>query len=259
MPKESDAAKHPEPDRCRKSSPLPGIFVGTSGWGNSSWKPGFYPAKPCSKQFLTYYASQLNTVEVNYTFRSLPTRTMLEGWLGAVPPSFKFSFKAPQRITHFQRLRESGAALTELAEALQIVVDAGQIGPILFQLPPNFKADTARLESFLATATKTKLRLAFEFRHASWFTGEVYKLLRQHDAALCVAESDELQTPDEATASFRCYRLRKSEYSKTALTKVAASLRESAATGDVFAYFKHEDEPTGALSAVAVLHRVQQP
>ncbi len=226
-------------------------YAGTSGWAYSSWKPGFYPAGASQKKFLEYYASRLNSVEVNYTFRSLPTEAMLNTWLAAVGPEFRFSFKAPQRITHVLRLKDCGEALERFAGALKPVVKARRMGVVLFQLPPNFKADAARLNAFLHEARKTRLRLAFEFRNASWFTDEVFSILRKHKAALCVAESDELETPDIVTAPFACYRFRKSRYSKKKLGEIAAGLCNR--SGDVYAYFKHEEEPTGALRAVAVL------
>jgi uncharacterized protein YecE (DUF72 family) len=229
------------------------IWVGCSGWAYPSWRPDFYPAKTPVKKLLEAYAARLNSVEVNYTFRTLPTPSMVTGWLGATPEVFRFSFKAPQRITHFQRLRDSGAAIAALAQAVQPVNDAGRLGVILFQLPPNFAANTALLANFLAEAASTKLNLAFEFRHASWFQDATYATLEQHGAALCVAASDDLETPDIITAPFTCYRLRRSKYTEAELEAIRQTLANRAKHGEVFAYFKHEDEPTGPLRASAVL------
>ncbi len=229
------------------------MYVGCSGWAYASWKPGFYPARLSSKKLLEFYATQLNSVEVNYTFRSLPGRATVENWLAQTGEDFRFSFKAPQRITHIRRLRDCGADLKNFAAAIEPVAAGGRLGLILFQLPPNFRADAQRLAGFLKEAGELRLRLAFEFRHDSWFDSGVYQLLEQHNAALCVAESDELTTPDIATAPFACYRLRKSEYSSAELHAIRNKLAERSATGDVFAYFKHEDEPTGVLRAMKVL------
>jgi uncharacterized protein YecE (DUF72 family) len=226
--------------------------VGCSGWAYPSWKPEFYPAAVSSKRLLEFYATRLNSVEVNYTFRTLPTPEQVQNWLVQTGENFRFSFKAPQRMTHIQRLKECGAALEELAAALQPVVQAGRMGLVLFQLPPNMKADVDRLTAFLRDAKKLKLRMAFEFRHASWFDAATYKALEQGESALCVAESDELETPDVATAEFACYRLRKSEYSPDRMKALAKLFAEKAAVGDVYAYFKHEDEPTAALRAVTL-------
>lgn len=234
------------------------LYVGTSGWAYPTWKPGFYPADVPSRAFLHNYASRLTSVEVNYTFRTLPTVPQLQGWLDATPPGFRFSFKAPQQITHFQRLRGSKAATAAFIEAIEPARTANRLGPLLFQLPPNFVADAKRLAAFLALSVlrESALQLTFEFRHPSWFAEPIYEILRRHNAALCVAESDDLVTPDIATASFRCYRLRRNGgYSTTNLRAFATRFTELASQQEVFVYFKHEDEPTGALNAEAMLKK----
>jgi len=234
------------------------LYAGTSGWAYPTWKPGFYPAEVPSRAFLHNYASRLTSVEVNYTFRALPTESQLQGWLYATPPGFRFSFKAPQQITHFQRLRGSKATTAEFIAAIEPARTANKLGPLLFQLPPNFAADTNRLTAFLAMPPlrDPALQLAFEFRHASWFTEPVYEILRRHNAALCVAESDDLVTPDVPTASFRCYRLRRNGgYSAPRLKAFATRFTELASMQEVFVYFKHEDEPTGARNAESMLKK----
>lgn len=233
------------------------VFIGTSGWAYSSWKPGFYPQALPQRKFLEYYATQLNSVEVNYTFRQLPTESMLTGWLAATGAGFRFSFKAPQRITHILRLRDCSDAVAALSRALAPVVAAGRMGVLLFQLPPNFKADVSRLDSFLLDADTCGLRMAFEFRHSTWFCDEVYAVLRRHSAALCVAESEDLETPDIVTAPFASYRFRNSGYSQTQLEVIENTLRQRSAGGEIFAYFKHEVQPTGAVYAVDRLRRLQ--
>ena len=231
----------------------PNLFVGTSGWAYPTWKPGFYPAEVPSRAFLHVYATHLTAVEVNYTFRALPTVAQLEEWLRATPPGFRFSFKAPQAITHFARLREAAPAVERFIASLAPMQEAGRLGPLLFQLPPNFLADPGRLRSFLQIPVFEKsqaFQIAFEFRHPSWFSEETYAALRDHGAALCVAETDDLVTPDIATAAFRCYRLRRDGgYSPTELEAFAARFTEHAAHGEVFAFLRHQEEPTGALNA----------
>ena len=244
-------------------APAPaGLFAGTSGWAYNTWKPGFYPATTPSRAFLHYYASRLTSVEVNSTFSKLPTREQLEAWLQATPPGFRFSFKAPQSITHFKRLIDTQAAVAEFIAALKPARIADKIGPLLFQLPPNFKADNARLAAFLkapafkSSINSTKLQLAFEFRHPSWFSEPTYAILRRHNVALCVAESDNLTTPDIRTADFTCFRLRRNGgYSSPELSAFANRFTALTQQGEVFVYFKHEDEPTGALNAVTMLCR----
>lgn len=236
------------------------IYAGTSGWAYPTWKPDFYPAKTPAKKFLEFYASQLTSVEVNYTFRALPTEKMLESWLASTPASFHFSFKAPQRITHFRRLRDCDADVAQFIATLEPVRQAGKLGLLLFQLPPNFKADAALLTAFLATPAMRLsgvTRIAFEFRHQSWFSDEIYAVLHQHEAALCIAQSDDLVSPEVHTATaFTCFRLRSSGgYSSVELDSFAKRFTALAQQRDVYAYFKHEDEPTGALNAKAFLDR----
>jgi uncharacterized protein YecE (DUF72 family) len=236
------------------------FWIGCSGWAYPTWKPEFYPPKTSPKKMLEYYATQLSSVEVNYTFRHLPSATTVDGWLAQVEADFRFSFKAPQRITHIKRLKECSDALSAFYSALLPIIRAGRMGVVLFQLPPNLKADRERLAAFLKEAAPegtTTLRIAFEFRHESWFTSEIFDLLRQHQAALCVAESDELATPDVVTAPFCCYRLRKSDYGAADLQQIEQQLMAKAALGDVFAYIKHEDTPKGALQAAALLNKLR--
>jgi uncharacterized protein YecE (DUF72 family) len=232
------------------------LFAGTSGWAYTTWKPGFYAANVPSRAFLHVYASRLTSVEVNYTFRTLPTEPQLQGWIDATPPGFRFGFKAPQRITHFQRLRNSHEAVAEFVASLQPARTAGKLGPLLFQLPPNFALDLTRLDDLLAAPAlrENPFQVAFEFRHPSWFSEETHALLRHHNAALCIAESDELATPEVHTADFFCYRLRRNGgYRPEELQAFAKRFKTLAKKGEVFAYFKHEDEPTGALNAEATL------
>jgi uncharacterized protein YecE (DUF72 family) len=237
------------------------IYAGTSGWAYPTWKPDFYPPGTPAKRFLEFYASQLTSVEVNYTFRTLPTEKMLEGWLASTPAHFRFSFKAPQRITHFRRLRDCDADVAQFLAALDPIRSAGKLGSLLFQLPPNFKADTGLLTAFFTTPAlqiSNIPRIAFEFRHESWFSDEIYGILRQHDAALCIAESDDLKTPEVHTAvGFTCFRLRSSGgYTSVELDSFAKHFAALAQQRDVYVYFKHEDEPTGALNAKAFLDRI---
>jgi uncharacterized protein YecE (DUF72 family) len=228
------------------------VWLGCSGWAYPSWRPGFYPEKTPLKRLLEAYSARLNSVEVNYTFRALPSSAVVEGWLRATPEHFRFSLKAPQRLTHFQKLRGSGAVLGALLAAAEPLRAAGRLGAVLLQLPPTFRCDKDVLRLCLQEAEPLALRLAFEFRHASWFDDDVYALLREHRAALCVAESDDLVTPEVRTAPFAAYRLRRSAYSEAELAKTAERLTAAALAGDVFAYFKHEEQPDGPLRAAAV-------
>jgi uncharacterized protein YecE (DUF72 family) len=252
----------PRVSQVRPPSSSERLYAGTSGWAYPTWKPEFYPAGTPAKRFLEFYATQLTSVEVNYTFRTLPTAKMLDGWLTATPPNFRFSFKAPQRITHFKRLRECEDDVAQFVTALEPVRQAGKLGLLLFQLPPNFKADAERLSGFLAAPalqTKSAPPIAFEFRHESWFSDETYAILREHNAALCIAESDDLLSPEVHTATdYTCYRLRRNGgYSALELDAFAKRFTTLAEKHDVYVYFKHEDEPTGALNATTFLARAR--
>lgn len=226
------------------------VYAGTSGWAYPSWKPRFYPPKLASKKFLEHYATRLNTVEVNYTFRRYLTEKLATNWLAATPAYFRFSFKAPQGITHVKRLRDAGELTRSFLASLQPVCEAGKMGVVLFQLPPFSQADPALLDEFVGQLPST-MRFAFEFRHASWFSEAIYELLRGRNLALCIAESEKLTVPEVATADFVYYRLRKGEYS--AADRKAIRQRVAGHSGDVFVYYKHEDDPAGAMYAEELL------
>jgi uncharacterized protein YecE (DUF72 family) len=238
-----------------QSWPMGKIYAGTSGWAYVSWKPLFYPAKLPAAKFLSYYSTRLNSVEVNYTFRSLPTEKLLGRWIDAASPDFKFAFKAHQGITHFRRLRDASGLALDFIASLEPMRKAEKLGPVLFQLPESLKADVKLLEDFLARLP-SRFRAAFEFRDPSWFNDEVSNALRKANVALCEAESDDLETLHVSTADFSYLRLRKEKYSpkarKEAETRVAALARR----GDVFVYFKHGETPEGAQHAEALLKNV---
>jgi uncharacterized protein YecE (DUF72 family) len=228
------------------------VYAGTSGWAYASWKPEFYPAKLAPAKFLGYYATRLNSVELNYTFRRFPTGKLLSGWIEATPGDFKFAVKAHQNITHIKRLRDTTSFTADFLAALEPLQEAGKLGPVLFQLPPFLKCDLELLKEFLERVPP-QIRAAFEFRHASWFSEEVYALLRKADAALCQAESEKLETPKVETASFTYLRLRKEEYSAKERKEISESVSTLAKRGDVFVYFKHEETAEGALYAEGLL------
>jgi uncharacterized protein YecE (DUF72 family) len=231
------------------------LYVGTSGWAYPSWKPAFYPEKLAQTKFLTYYASQLNTVEVNLTFRQLLKETTAQKWIDQSPENFRFGIKAHQVLTHIKRLKGTEEFLARFVSAIEPLARNGKIGPVLFQLPPNLKADTALLNEFMATVPRG-IQAAFEFRHESWFADDVFSCLKQHNRALCIAESEVRNTPDVVTSDFCYYRYRKPEYTADERSAMIARMHEHLAAGrDAYVYFKHEETPQGALYAVDVLKR----
>jgi uncharacterized protein YecE (DUF72 family) len=228
------------------------LYAGTSGFAYPSWKPDFYPEKLPSKKFLSYYSERLNAVEVNYTFRRLPSASTLENWVNQTRAGFVFPLKAHMRITHIQRLKPS--EFTEVFfRAIEPLRTARRLGPVLFQLPPALKCDEAVLADFLATLPRD-IRCAFEFRHPSWLAPPVYQLLEKYGAALCLAESEKLVIPEVVTANFVYSRLRMPEYSPEDRQEIAARAEQLLAQGrDVYVFFKHEDTPAGALYAEELL------
>ncbi len=229
------------------------LFAGTSGWAYPSWKPDFYPQKLAQKKFLNFYAMQLNAVEVNFTFRQLVKESTLQNWLAETPAEFRFTVKAHQVITHIKRLMGIEDFLPRFLGTIEPLASAGRLAPVLFQLPPNLNVDQELLTAFLQTLPRG-LQSAFEFRHNSWFVDETYASLRQQNAALCVAETEERTTPDVVTADFAYYRFRKPTYTADEKKSMVDRIQQHLAAGrDVFAYFKHDETPEGAIYARELL------
>jgi uncharacterized protein YecE (DUF72 family) len=234
------------------------LYAGTSGFSYPTWKPRFYPAKLPSARFLDYYATRLNCVEANYTFRTYASEKTLDNWIGKTPDGFLFCPKAHMRITHILKLRGAEEAARGFLASLEPLTRAKRLGPILFQLPPAMKADVDTLAAFLSILPKT-IRCAFEFRHPTWFTTEVFDLLRGAGAALCIAESEKLESPEVSTADFVYYRLRKPDYSDDDQAAITAKVKQLISSDkDVFVFYKHEETPDGALRAEELLS-TQQP
>lgn len=232
---------------------MPQLFSGTSGWAYPSWKPEFYPAKLAQKKFLGYYATQLNTVEVNFTFRQLVKESTVQNWIQETPATFRFGVKAHQVITHIKRLKAAEDFVPRFLATIAPLASSGKLGPVLFQLPPNLKADLVLLRDFLALLPRA-LPAAFEFRHESWLGEPTWDALRSREVALCVAETEERTTPDVVTGAFAYYRFRKPTYTEEERGAMVNRIQEHLDAGrDVFAYFKHEETPQGALYAVDLL------
>ncbi len=221
------------------------LYVGTSGFSYKGWKGAFYPEKLPDKQMLQYYGTQLPAVEINNTFYRMPRREVFENWAAQVPAGFRFSVKASRRITHFKRLEDTDEVLDYLLAGAGALGD--RLGVLLFQLPPNFKADIERLKSFLGTLPRD-LRCAFEFRHPSWHDGTVHDALSDHGAALVIADTDDEDAEIVVTAPWGYLRLRKTDYSEEQTGAWAERLTAQEWT-DAFVFFKHEDAGVGPLMA----------
>ena len=214
------------------------IRIGTSGFSYKEWLGGFYPEKLPGPKMLAHYAQKLATVEINYTFRAMPKREMLEKWAAQTPAHFRFALKAPQRITHFQKLKGVDELVGHFAEVASSM--GARLGPSLFQLPPNFKRDVPLLRDFLSMLGG-RLRPAFEFRDQSWFDDSVLQALREGGGALCIAESENIVSPVAATAPFVYLRLRNAEYDASEMKRWADKIAALAAnSAEVYIFFKHE-------------------
>jgi uncharacterized protein YecE (DUF72 family) len=223
------------------------IRIGTSGYNYPEWRGTFYPEKFPTGKMLPYYAERFSTVEINYTFYRMPNAKTVAGWVAETPAHFSFTLKAPQRITHFARLRDIGDPLRYF---LDTAAGLGpKLGTVLFQLPPNFKKDLDRLGGLL-DLIPGGLRYAFEFRHESWLDPAVYERLRAANAALCVADTEDATTPIETTADWGYLRLRDQGYTEADLTEWAGKIVALGPSWrDVFVYFKHEEAGTGPAFA----------
>jgi uncharacterized protein YecE (DUF72 family) len=214
------------------------ISIGMSGYSYKEWKPDFYPPDLKADQMLRYYSERFGAVEINNTFYRMPTEKLLMQWAEEVPPGFVFGLKAPRRITHMSRLKDSAENVEHFMRTASCLGD--RLGPSLFQLPPNFKKDLPLLREFLGLIPRRWVT-AFEFRNASWFEDDVYQTLREHDAALCIVDDDEGGTPVVATASWGYLRLRKTDYSEGDLVAWAGQIR-SQPWDRTFTFFKHEED-----------------
>jgi uncharacterized protein YecE (DUF72 family) len=247
------------------------LLAGSSGFSYPEWKGSFYPTDLPQKGFLTHYAGRLPAVEINNTFYRMPKAEMLERWAEQVPDGFRFVLKAPQRITHKERLVGSADSLAYFWKNAQTL--GARLGPVLFQLPPFLRLDLDRLRSFLAELP-AGLSAAFEFRHDSWFVPELEEVLRGAGAALCISDTDpdpegepdpggvgaraEADEPLPVTAGFGYLRLRRAGYSDRELGRWVERIRR-AGWNDVFVFFKHEDEGAGPLLAARLLELFAAP
>jgi uncharacterized protein YecE (DUF72 family) len=221
------------------------VMTGTSGFSYTAWRGSFYPDKLPEAKMLAFYAEKLGAVEINNTFYRMPNPSLLERWAAETPASFRFALKSPRQITHMKKLVDVGDAVARLGDAARVLGE--RLGPVLFQLPPFLRKDLGVLEAFLATLP-AGLRAAVEFRHPSWLADDAYEVLKRHDAALCIADSEDLSTPFEATAGWGYLRLRRQDYDEAALRAWAERLKKQS-YDTAYVFFKHEDEGAGPALA----------
>jgi uncharacterized protein YecE (DUF72 family) len=222
------------------------LYVGTSGYSYKEWKGSFYPEDLPDKQMLHFYGERFQTVEINNTFYRMPKASVLEAWSAEVPANFKFVLKASQQITHIKRLKNAADSLAYLLKVIATLKE--QLGPLLFQLPPYLKKDAPRLSDFLKLLP-AEHRAAFEFRHQSWFDEEIFGLLREHHAVLCIAEAEnDLEIPFVSTADWGYLRLRRPDYGDKELKEWGERVHGQN-WREAFVFFKHEEEGKGPAMA----------
>ncbi len=228
------------------------LWIGTSGFQYTEWKGTFYPSDLPTSRMLAFYSERFATTEINYTFHRIPSAKTIDNWCAGTPERFRFALKAPQKVTHFAKLKNCDDTMNYFVSVIANL--ERKLGPVLLQLPPTLKKDTALLESFLHCVPDT-LRAAFEFRDASWFDDAVFDLLQRKNVALCIADSEKLSTPVVTTARYGYLRLRREDYSANDVSRWAEVIRANEnAWSDAFVYFKHEESGTGPKLATQLLH-----
>ena len=231
-----------------------GLWVGTSGYAYPEWRGTFYPEKMQTTKMLPYYAARFTTVEINNTFYRMPNAKLLEGWSAQTPEHFKLTLKAPQRITHQKRLRDCADDVKYFLEVAATL--RPKLGAILFQTPPYLRMSLEVLDDFLEMLP-ARLCAAFEFRHKSWMEPDVFSRLQAKGLALCVADSENFSTPVEITAGYAYFRLRDEGYQPQDIERWAQVIREkTAASSDVFVYFKHEEAGIGTQFAQQLIQHL---
>jgi uncharacterized protein YecE (DUF72 family) len=238
--------------------------IGCSGWNYSDWRNGvFYPPRLAQRRWLDYYAERFDTVEVNATFYRLPRRSAVANWVEQSPPGFLFSVKASRYLTHIKRLRHLGPGLERFYACIEPLLESSKLGPILWQLPPNFRRDDERLAAALEQLPSGQ-RHCIEFRHESWFVDETYALLRKHGVALVIGDRPEVHAfqSHELTADWTFVRFhsgtrgRRGNYSDAELDEWAARFADWSKRVDVYAYFNNDWEGFAPANALSLMEKL---
>jgi uncharacterized protein YecE (DUF72 family) len=232
------------------------FWIGTSGFQYLEWKGSFYPEDLPTAKMLSFYAERFTTTEINYTFHRIPAQKTIDNWKAQTPGRFRFALKAPQKVTHWSKLRDCSDTLEYFCKIVTGL--DGRLGPVLFQLPPAFKKNAEVLRSFLREFPD--MRGAFEFRHESWFDEEIFELLKSRNIALCIADTDTLATPKKATADYGYLRLRRKDYNGDDVQRWSEFLqKQNSKWKDAFVYFKHEESGIGPKLAKQMMELLLMP
>jgi uncharacterized protein YecE (DUF72 family) len=228
-------------------------WIGTSGFQYAEWKGNFYPEDLPAAKMLPFYAERFSTTEINYTFHRIPSPKTIDNWKTLTPENFRFALKAPQKITHWSKLRDCADTLDYFCKVISGLGE--RLGPVLFQLPPNFKKDADVLTLFLREFPS--LKAAFEFRHESWFDDEIFGILKSRNVALCIADTENLATPKVSTGDYGYLRLRREDYRKIDIEQWVDFVRTQDGWNDVFIYFKHEEAGIGPKLARQMIEMLE--
>lgn len=230
------------------------IRIGTSGWHYKHWIGNFYPPGMPPSKMLAYYCERFDTVELNNSFYHLPKRPALESWRDSTPEGFCFAAKGSRFLTHMKKLKDPAQGLKRFFEAIDVLGE--KLGPILFQLPPNWELDFERLKTFVE-CLPSEHRYAFEFRNATWSVAQVYDLLASHNIAYCIFDLAGTQSPLEVTADIAYVRLHgpggkyQGSYSEDALKEWAKRIRKwQRELKAVYMYFDNDEAGYAAGNAL---------
>lgn len=238
------------------------IHIGTSGWHYPHWRGPFYPPDISSDQMLTFYTEHFRAVELNNSFYQLPEEQTLQAWRDAAPPGFLFTVKASRYITHMKKLKDPEQPVGRFLDRISVL--RGRLGPVLFQLPPNWRCNSERLKQFL-TALPQDNRYAFEFRDPSWHDDLVYQALEQAGAAFCIYDLAGRQSPKAVTTDFIYVRLHgpgeayEGSYSSQVLAGWAGAFSAWARQGkDIFCFFDNDQKGFAPANASALQEMLDQ-
>lgn len=231
------------------------FYVGVSGFSYPHWRGKFYTKEAKSEELLAQYSRRLRSVEINSSFYAAPKPSVVEGWAGKTGKDFRFSFKAPQQVTHILKLGEGSAeAANRLSGTLDVL--GPRRGPVLFQLPPYMKQDLKLLEIFLSETSDIESRV-FEFRHRSWLDGPTYRLLDRHATGICIAETEDMRPTFQVTGGFSYFRLRMDSYDAKGIDQWAEKIGGVAkGSGACYVYLRHDETGENALLAERLAQRL---
>jgi uncharacterized protein YecE (DUF72 family) len=237
------------------------VHIGTSGWHYRHWKGAFYPENYSGKDFLAFYADHFESVEINNTFYKVPGKATLALWRKSVPESFIFSVKASRYITHMKKLKDSKRPLFSFLKKIDALDE--KLGPVLFQLPPNWAVNAERLQMFLRILPGD-YRYAFEFRDTSWFCSPIYEMLDDHGIAFCIYDLGGTLSPKEVTSDLIYIRLHgpdgpyKGNYSTPSLAGWAGAFSAWLKKGKkIYCYFDNDEKGFAAINALKLHEMVK--